>query len=120
MKPSKKEEKKQKKEEKKQKKDQPKRLKIVEAQSEEKYQQGITFLPTPLAEKDVLFTIKMIFVGDPCTLEERKKLMWGYYKSHTEPVPANLQTTNKDVKIDGFAGRISTILYDNNVSNYIL
>ena len=97
-------------------KKEPKKVKIVEAATKEKFEEGITILKKPLDEKEVLFTVKIILVGDPCTLDDRRRLMWGYYKSHAEMPSPTLQTTQKDVKIDGFAGRISTILYDNNVS----
>ena len=98
------------------KKEEKKKITIVEAATKEKFEEGIVILKKPLEEKEVLFNVKIILVGDPCTLDDRRRLMWGYCKSHGEMPSANLQTTQKDVKIDGFAGRVSTILYDNNVS----
>ncbi|EAL51507.2 hypothetical protein EHI8A_192980 [Entamoeba histolytica HM-1:IMSS-B] len=77
---------------------------------------GIQVLKTPLSEKDVLYTIKIVFVGDPCTLDDRKKLLWGYYHNHQSQVVKELGTTMKDVRIDGFDGRISMTLYDNNIN----
>ncbi|ELP87308.1 hypothetical protein EIN_095650 [Entamoeba invadens IP1] len=102
--------------EKKEKKSKDKKKKSIIPLTERDMTPGISVLKTPLAEKDVLYNIKIVFVGDPCTLDARKRLMWGYYANHQGELPREIGTSSKDVRIDGYDGRITMTLYDNNIN----
>ncbi|KAL7717922.1 Ras family protein [Entamoeba marina] len=107
------------KKDKKQSKDKKKKFQAVVPKEKRQILPGIHELKTPLSENSVLFNIKLVFVGNPCTLDSRKKLMWGYYHKHHSESPTTVGTYSKDVTIDGYDGRVTMTLYDNNVDKNI-
>ncbi|ENY65347.1 hypothetical protein EHI7A_063200 [Entamoeba histolytica HM-1:IMSS-A] len=75
----------------------------------------INYPTTVISEKDYEYTIKLLFVGDISTFQQRKSLLWQTYKRNLNSQNlSNLPLqTSSTIEINGRIGKLICSTYDN-------